>query len=203
MNIEDSNAGKRVSEIFLRVKSEFKGLKDTRVIMVRRNLRGATMNARPIFRLRGCIPCIDIYQVIISEYSRDSQRLQVNSLPTDVLTGWIAHELGHIMDYLGRPPVEMFLFGLRYLTRDVFRRDAEYRADQYAIRYGFHEEIIAAKKFILKHDLLSTAYKNKINRYYMPVEEVRWYTENPQLLKNIIPTPNPGDSEKHPFSQHS
>ncbi len=177
---------KHPGKIFSRVLSSYPSLRDQQVEMVRRRLRKATMNARPVFGWGSMLIKIKAYRIIVADYVRDTGDLQVEDMPEEVLEGWFAHELGHVMDYQGRSAWQMVLFGLRYLYSDSFRRKAEYRADQYAIRHGFQEEIIAAKRFILEHDLLSQDYKDKISKYYMPVEEVRWHTENPQPLRNII-----------------
>ncbi len=144
------------------------------------------MNARPVLSFRRFFLGCHSYEVITGDYVKDSSDMEVNTLPEEVLRGWFAHELGHIMDYRDRTSLGLVMFGLRYLWSRRFRRRSEYVADQYAIRHGFHEEIIAAKRFILENDLLTPEYKAIIDKYYMPIHEVQWHTDNPHALENLF-----------------
>lgn len=180
-------SNQRVQNIFDSVLSEFKLLHGKKeVSLLRATLKNATMNARPIISFRGFILGDHSYQVITGKYVKDSTDMPVNSLPEEVLRGWFAHELGHIMDYRNRSSLGLIWFGIRYLSSSTYRRRSEYIADQYAIRHGFHEEIITAKRFILENDLLTPEYKAIIDKYYMPIHEVQWHTDNPHSLENLF-----------------
>ncbi len=174
-----------IVSVFNEVLAKFPALEYSSVHLVHGALKGATMNARPVisdlFK-----PQNRRYQVIVAKHVRDSGSMRVADLPKEVLKGWFAHELGHIMDYRNQSSLQMVLFGLKYLASDSFRRQAEHVADQYAIRYGFHSEIISAKEFILENELLTPAYKDKISKYYMSIDQVRWHTENPHSLENLF-----------------
>ena len=127
------------------------------------------------------------YVVLISEKFKISDKeFKTTDIPSDIFVGWIGHELGHIMDYRNRSSLGLIWFGIRYLSSSTYRRRSEYIADQYAIRHGFHEEIITAKRFILENDLLTPEYKAIIDKYYMPIHEVQWHTDNPHSLENLF-----------------
>jgi len=183
---ENNEMNSYVETVFKTVLSEFSYLHNVEVQLVCQPLKGATMNARPVISSGSFISGITRYQVLVSKHVRDTDNIQVANLPENVLSGWFAHELGHIMDYQKRTLWGMVRFGVAYLLSDSFRMKSEHVADQYAIRYGFHDEIIATKRFILENDLLTSAYKEKISRYYMTIDQVRWHTDNPHSLENLF-----------------
>lgn len=129
---------------------------------------GAFMEAQPklagIFKdkeNRGYVIKMTRKMVIDEEY------IPVSKIPHDVLVGWFAHELGHVMDYLDRTGLEMVWFGIKYWTSEKFKSKAERDADIYAIEHGLSEEIIATKKFILNNSSLPDEYLAKIKRLYL------------------------------------
>ncbi|MDZ7849020.1 MAG: hypothetical protein U5L96_21135 [Owenweeksia sp.] len=98
--------------------------------------------------------------------------IPVEEVPAKVLVGRPGHELGHIMDYTTRSSINMVWFGMRYLTSDKYKREAEHKADLYAIKHGLSEEIIATKKYILNNASLPKRYRQKIRRLYLSPENV-------------------------------
>ncbi len=93
--------------------------------------------------------------------------MPITQIPEVVMVGWIAHELGHIMDYEHRSNAGITLFGYRYLFSPAYVKEAERVADTYAVERGLGEYIIATKRFILDHAQIPQAYKNKIARLYL------------------------------------
>lgn len=113
------------------------------------------------------------YFIMISEkFNIDDDEFGVEDLPTDVLIGWIGHELGHIMDYRDRKGFNLMIFGIRYLVSKKHIREAERAADTYAVNRGMGEYILATKDFILSHANLSEVYKARIKRLYLSPEEI-------------------------------
>src|SRR5690625_4767656 len=88
------------------------------------------------------------------------------------MIGWLGHELGHVMDYRSRSGFGMMIFGLRYLYSKNYLKEAERRADSFAIRHGMGNYIIATKNFILNHSDISEKYKDRIRRLYLSPEEI-------------------------------
>jgi hypothetical protein len=98
--------------------------------------------------------------------------IPVEELPKDVLTGWLAHELGHIMDYRGRSGFSLLYFGLAYLVSKRFLMNAERIADTQAINHGLGEYILSTKYFILRNANISEKYRQRIDRLYMSPDAV-------------------------------
>lgn len=113
------------------------------------------------------------YFIMISERLHiEDEEFGVEDIPSDVLIGWIGHELGHIMDYRDRGGFNMVVFGVRYLFSNRYIREAERAADTYAVSHGMGEYILATKDFILSHADLSEVYKARIKRLYLSPEEI-------------------------------
>lgn len=114
------------------------------------------------------------YKIKISRFIRfGNVAIPIEKVPHDILVGWVAHELGHVMDYLDRSSFQMIGFGINYVCSKKFLREAEKRADQQAIFHGLADYIIKTKKYILNHKHLSDEYKAKIDEYYLSPSEVR------------------------------
>lgn len=113
------------------------------------------------------------YFVMISEQIViEDEVFDVTTVPSDVLIGWLGHELGHIMDYRERSALNMIWFGLKYFTSKTYIQEAERVADTYAVNHGMGKYIIATKDFILNHAHLSDIYKARIKNLYLSQEEI-------------------------------
>ncbi len=163
----------RVQKRFVEVMERFPQLHPFPMVLKQHPVKSSTMQAQPIINLSNLFTNDKRYQVRLAVYLKDSQGLKVSDLPDDVLAGWFAHELGHVVDYLPYSNLQMVGYGLKYLYHKPFKKQSEHAADHVAIANGFHEEIIATKRFILEHDLLKERYKNTIRKYYLSIEEVR------------------------------
>lgn len=123
------------------------------------------------------------YQIIMSRkfVLEEGKTLGIEEFPKDVLIGWLAHELGHIMDYCHRSTFQMILFGLKYMLSGIHVKKAERAADVFAIEAGMHKFVGEATKYILSHSDLSEDYKDKIKRLYLGPEEISMiaHTRNP------------------------
>lgn len=154
--------------------SHYPELKDTPIeFRFKKNIKKSFMQAQPkiggLFKKkknRG-------YLIFINEkFEIEDEVFDITSVPSEVLIGWIGHELGHIMDYLDRSGVELMWFGMKYVTSKNYIREAERAADTYAVNHGLGEEIIATKNFILEHSKLSDTYKDRIQELYLSPEEI-------------------------------
>ena len=106
--------------------------------------------------------------------------IPIEQLPDDVLLGWIGHELGHIQDYIERGSMNLLGFGIKYYLSNSFVTKAEIAADSYAVAHGLGEKIIATKNFVLNHDQIPLAYKQKIEALYLSPGEILSMV-NPEL----------------------
>ncbi len=172
-----------IRKAFLKVFNQFDKLSKYRLILKQRKIKATTMQAQPVITLFNLLGGPDTYKVKLAEYVRDSKSLKVADLPEDVLKGWFAHELGHICDYAPHSTLHMIKYGLKYFFSDRFKKEVEHRADEIAIEAGFHEEILATKRYIFNHDLIEESYKNQMKKYYMSIEDVELHINGKDALE--------------------
>jgi hypothetical protein len=173
VNIEND----KIRNAFIEVLAEYEELHPYEITLIKEELKSSTMQAQPIINFGNLFSGTKRYKVQLAESVRDAEELIIAEVPRDVLKGWFAHELGHIVDYEVHSNINMIGFGLKYTFSDTFKRACEHEADSIAIEHGFHEEIIATKKFILENELVSKEYKAKLRKYYMPIKGVRMCLE--------------------------
>lgn len=176
----------KIKSIFLDVLEDFKSLHDCDIILRRRKLTSATMMAQPdisIFRLFGHT---NRYVIFLGYHIRDKEDLIIAKVPETVLRGWFAHEFAHLVDYRQYSNIKMVFFGLKYLFSAKFRKKVEHDADYIAIKYGFFDEILATKDYILNHELIEEKYKRKIKKYYLPREKVLICANDKSPLKPYL-----------------
>lgn len=113
------------------------------------------------------------YNVFISSrFLIEEEEFTMADVPSEVLIGWLGHELGHIMDYREKSAFDLIIFGMRYITSANYIKKAERAADTYAVNAGMGNYILATKGFILNHSHLSESYKERIGRLYLSPEEI-------------------------------
>lgn len=176
----------RIKNCFCEVMKSYDGLKDFEIIVSKVKVRSSTMQAQPIISFKSLFTDVKRYRIKLNEHIRDHENLKMVEVPSDVLKGWFAHELGHIVDYKRRSNFQMIIFGLKYLLFRKFKKKVEYDADYIAISHGFHEEILATKRFIIENDLIGDKYKNKILKYYLPKEKVLLCSQDKSILKPYL-----------------
>lgn len=160
-------------EIILTALAFYPELKDTDIEFVfKDNIRKSVMQAQPklgtIFKRKSSRG----YVIKISRYLKLShEKVDITTLPFEVLVGWIGHELGHIMDYKDRGTFSMMGFGVRYILSTRFVLRAERAADLNALKHGLGSNIMKTKNFVLNHADIPSVYKERIKRLYMSPEE--------------------------------
>ncbi|REG94494.1 hypothetical protein [Algoriphagus antarcticus] len=159
----------KMREAFLEVWQHYTSLHRYGFEVVQKDLTTSTMQARPVIDLGDVFGKKRQYRLDVAEKVLDSGEINVADLPEEVLRGWFAHELGHIVDYENHSNAGMIAYGIRYSLSDEYKREREHEADSIAIRHGFREEIIVAKKYLLENDFISPAYQSQIKKYYMSV----------------------------------
>ena len=154
--------------------SHYPELKDTPIeFKFKKKIQKSFMQAQP--KLSGLLKNKKrrSYYVMISEHIKiEDEIFDVKNVPSEVLIGWIGHELGHIMDYRERSAANMVWFGIKYLMSKKYIQEAERAADTYAVNHGLGKYIIATKDFILNHTHLADSYKARIKKLYLSQEEI-------------------------------
>ena len=139
----------------------------------KKNIKKSTMQAQPtigsFFRSRKNRK----YVVLISETFKISDKTFLTKhIPSDILIGWIGHELGHVMDYRDRSTLNLIWFGVKYLLSSKHIVEAERAADTYAVQHNMEAYILKTKDFILNNADVEEAYKLRIKKFYLSPEEI-------------------------------
>lgn len=165
-------SNKRIRKIFENVLKNYPPLTLHPIVLEKISMKKTTMRAQPrLFSFLGSKKNKK-FKVQINSSTRLEDQIELDKLSDQVLFGWFAHELGHVMDYRDRGFFEMILYGLRYLLSSAYRKKVEHKADEFAIEYDMAHEILATKKYILEHSQLSENYKRRIRKYYMSMDDV-------------------------------
>lgn len=161
-------------EVTLKALSFYPALKDVKIdFKYSSNIRTHFMQAQPRYTtMIGSRKRRSYIIKIKPEFCLKGREIPAYELPPDVLVGWIGHELGHIMDYLRKNNLELLIFGIGYYTSKSFIITAERAADTYALNHGLGDYILAAKDFILNVADMSEKYIRRMNRLYLPPEEI-------------------------------
>ncbi|WP_031526438.1 hypothetical protein [Dyadobacter crusticola] len=156
----------------LRALSHYPELKDTHINFIfKRKIRGSVMQAQP--KISTMFSTKRAYNINISAMFRlTHSAIPIHQIPSDIIVGWIGHELGHVMDYENRSLTGMMRFGLGYLLSSKYVKEAERVADTYAVNHGLGNYILKTKHFILDHASLSEKYKRKIARLYLSPDDI-------------------------------
>lgn len=137
------------------------------------NIKKSTMQAQPVWTSFFKSRKNRAYVILISKRVQiEDESFRITDIPSDVLIGWLGHELGHVMDYRERSGFGMLIFGLKYLYSSGHVQEVERAADTYAVIQGMGAYILKTKEFILNHAKISPIYKARIRRLYLSPEEI-------------------------------
>lgn len=144
------------------IKFQFKG-----------TIKKSTMQAQPTYASFLKTRKNREYVIFISEKVQiEDESFKITDIPSDVLIGWLGHELGHVMDYRDRGRFSMLIFGIKYLYSRRHIQEVERAADTYAVAHGMGDYILKTKEFILNHADISQHYKDRIKKLYLSPEEI-------------------------------
>ncbi|HKJ06249.1 MAG TPA: hypothetical protein VJ970_02155 [Flavobacteriaceae bacterium] len=139
----------------------------------KKNIKKSTMMAQPTYRSFLKRRRHRAYIILISEkFKISGVKFATKDIPSEVMIGWLGHELGHVLDYERQSNIKLIVFGIKYFLFNNSIRKAERAADTFAVRQGMMKYIIATKNFILNHADITERYKNRIKRYYLSPEEI-------------------------------
>ncbi|MFC7358197.1 hypothetical protein ACFQO1_10885 [Jejudonia soesokkakensis] len=173
-NIETKIIPKSIQKEALKALSYFPELADCKItFQFKDNIKKSTMQAQPTWGSFFGSRDNRAYIILISRKIQiDKEELSIDEIPSDVMIGWLGHELGHVMDYRNRSAFGMLIFGAKYLFSHAHIQEVERAADTFAILHGMGEYILKTKNFILDHASISERYKAKLRKLYMSPEEV-------------------------------
>lgn len=154
--------------------SYFPDLDDSVIeIKFKKDIKKSTMQAQPDFYSFFKSRKNRKYHIFISEkFKISGKNFKTVNVPSDVLIGWIGHELGHIVDYQKRSKINLLWFGIRYLFSFNHIVEAERNADTFAVEHGMGDYILETKNFILNHADIDESYKLRMKKFYLSPEEI-------------------------------
>jgi len=167
--------------------SYYPELKDAEIIFQFKDaIKKSTMQAQPKFSSFFKSRENRAYIILISKKIQiENEEFSIDEIPSDVMIGWLGHELGHVMDYKDRSSFGMLIFGIKYLFSGAHIKEVERAADTYAIQHGMGDYILETKNFILEHANISEKYKERIRSFYMSPEEVMHLIEKGELKEAV------------------
>ncbi|QLE00414.1 hypothetical protein HX109_02135 [Galbibacter sp. BG1] len=179
LQITNKRIPKKIEAEVLTALKYFPELKSTPIeFKFKEKLERSFMQAQPEFSTVFRRPKKRRYFIFISSsFNIEGEEFTIDTIPKDVLIGWIGHELGHIIDYLHRGSWNLILFGLKYIFIGKHIREAERAADVYAVNHGMGDYILKTKNFILNNTSLSETYKQRIKRLYLSPEDILQLTQ--------------------------
>ncbi|MFS4469777.1 hypothetical protein [Maribacter sp. 2210JD10-5] len=159
--------------------SHYPELKQTAIeFKFKKKIKKSTMQAQPVFGSIFRSKEKRKYKILISEYVKITDTLyRTENMPPEIMIGWLGHELGHIMDFKNRSGLNLLAFGVRYLFSKNYLKDAERRADTFAVIHGLEKYILATKEFILNKAGFSKKYVDRIKELYLSPEEIMHLVE--------------------------
>tara|TARA_R110002050_G_scaffold59259_2_gene132564 strand:- start:11661 stop:12236 length:576 start_codon:yes stop_codon:yes gene_type:complete len=166
--------------------SHYPELKETKIeFKFKKNIKKSIMQAQPTFWSLLRSKKHRSYKILMSStFKIDGEAFQTKDIPTNVMIGWLGHELGHVMDYRNRSSLNLIWFGIKYKLSDNHIKEAEIAADSYAIQKDMENYLLDTKNFILNKTNLSEAYKARIKKYYLSPDEIMLLVEERDKAQN-------------------
>ena len=150
-------------------------------------IKKSTMQAQPVFKQLFNSKKKRGYKILISEeIVINGKVLKTIDMPSNIMIGWLGHELGHVLDFQHRSGLNLIGFGFGYLFSKRYIKDAERRADTFAVAHGMENYILDTKEFILKKAGLSKKYIDSIKELYLSPEEIMLLVQE----RDAIPSAN-------------
>ena len=150
--------------------SRYPELKNTKIEFLFKNIT-ATMETRPKINF-AVFTKHRTYQVFINLNKGKNKALDIDSLSETVKTGWIAHELGHIIDYESRNAFSLLMMAPYYVWLPSFKRNIEQSVDIITIRHSCGYEHCEGVEYLLYKSNATEAYKKRNVTYYLPIEKM-------------------------------
>jgi hypothetical protein len=151
--------------------SRYPELKNTRIEFLFRNIT-ATMETRPKINFKAFSKKQRTYQVFINLNKGKNRALDIDSLTETMKIGWIAHELGHVVDYESRSAFSLMAMGVFYVTVPSFKRNIEQGVDIITIRHGLGYEHCDGAEYLLYQSNATEKYKQNNLKYYLSIEKM-------------------------------
>jgi hypothetical protein len=159
----------RIQERFEHVRKHYKELDTTDIRLRFFPLFYATMEARPSI--------VDF----ITNHKKDKRKfiIMINTsegyreyafplynVSNEILDGWLAHELGHIVFYQTLSHHKLALVPLRFMFDKKYKKFIESGADTLAEQHGFKQALHKGIELRLNDPSVSQEYKERLRKFY-------------------------------------
>ena len=154
--------------------SHYPELKDISIEFVFKET-DSTAYCRPVFSTLLESARERTYRVAISKKIRkDKEPVRFHNLSFSAQIGVIAHELGHVVNFIEKSAFEMAEIGIKYLGDNAFKRSLEIGTDLKAIQHGFGYQLleyaILVEKLMKKYP--DEPYYQSYFAFYMRPSEI-------------------------------
>jgi len=112
------------------------------------------------------------YQIIVKEPGSSETGLEWNELSFNSLTGWIAHELGHVVHYTHKTSAGVLFLGIKYAFPD-YRRRMERFTDNIVIQHDLGYALFEGTDYIINHSNATPHYKKYMEKFYLSPDEIK------------------------------
>ncbi len=154
--------------IFNNTRNRFLALHKVNIEIVSTPIYLATMKCRP--KITSFLLPWKKHDYVISVNSKKNfsrYSIPIGSLNDIVLTGWFAHELGHIVQYEKMNLIEFITFPFRYFLDLDFRKNFEIGATDIARAIGFENEFSEVEKFLMNDGRINKKYRDRFKKFYV------------------------------------
>ena len=159
---EINNFKDRCEFLIAKVKKDFPLLKDVKIYLEFRNLKGSMQSKK-----------------VISNYVISIDSKKYMDAKDNEIIGALVHELAHLETYKKKNFFEMIWFGAHYLFSRKFSKEVDRNADNVVLERGYGNELLANRLFLEKID--SKKELHRLRENYLTLEEIESY-----LRKNDI-----------------
>ena len=160
----------KILENFKKAKKRDPKLKNTKITLNFRNNSSLIMSAQPKLDFLFKKQKNRKYKITIN---LKKDRKFTATLTNKEIEAWIAHELGHVKQYLKLNNLQIIYLTLKYFLCSKFKRKIEIQADDYAIKMGLGKPLLTGviktlcSKYVKKKD------KEYLRKYYTSVKDLK------------------------------
>jgi hypothetical protein len=170
---ENIQAPRAMHKQILEVINRYPELENTKIIFKYRSI-STTMASRPAVNGNIFSKARRNYVISINKSTDHTTTFNFNSLEYEYQVAWIAHELGHIVDYKDRNVLSLAGEGLLYVLSKEFRGNVEAFAHRSAIYHGFGKQTQKSFDFVFGLKELPKNYmRAKLRENYLTPQRIR------------------------------
>lgn len=111
------------------------------------------------------------YVIVIQNPGSSKNSIDLGELSFNAVTGWIGHELGHVVHYTHKSSGGILFTGMKYAVPG-YRRKMERFTDQLAIQHNLGYALYEGVDYTINSSHASEHYKNTQEKFYLHTDEI-------------------------------